>query len=144
MLGDVMKESMQIAYSFAKHYAYNVLKIDYFERNEIHVHAPEGATPKDGPSAGVAITTSLLSLAMKKPVKQNLGMTGEISLRGQVLKIGGVKEKILAAKREGIIEVIFPKENEDDVLELKKHITEGMTIHYASTYDDVFKIAFEY
>lgn len=143
-LGNVMKESMQIAYSYARSYAYDLLHNDYFEKNEIHIHAPEGATPKDGPSAGITITTALLSLALNKPVKQNLGMTGEISLRGKVMKIGGVKEKILAAKRENIRELIFPKSNEDDINELKKYIVEGMTIHYASTYNDVYKIAFEY
>ena len=139
-----MKESMQIAYSFARSYAYDDLKNDYLERNEVHIHAPEGAIPKDGPSAGVTITTALVSLATNKPVKQNLGMTGEISLRGKVMKIGGVKEKILAAKRENITELIFPKSNEDDVNELKPYIKEGMTLHYAETYDDVYKIAFQY
>jgi len=138
-----MKESMQISYSYARTYAHDILKTDYFERNEVHVHAPEGATPKDGPSAGVTIVTALLSLAMKKPIKQNVGMTGEISLRGKVMKIGGVKEKILAAKREGVMELIFPKTNKESVEDLKKYITEGLTIHYAETYEDVFKIVFE-
>jgi len=142
-LGSVMKESMQISYSYARTYAHDILKTDYFERNEVHVHAPEGATPKDGPSAGVTIVTALLSLAMKKPIKQNVGMTGEISLRGKVMKIGGVKEKILAAKREGVMELIFPKTNKESVEDLKKYITEGLTIHYAETYEDVFKIVFE-
>jgi endopeptidase La len=142
-LGNVMKESMQIAYSYAKTYAHENLKSDYFEKHEVHVHAPEGATPKDGPSAGVTITTALLSLAMNKPIKENLGMTGEISFRGKVLKIGGVKEKILAAKREGLKELIFPKSNKENIDELKPYIKEGLIIHYVDVYEDVFKIAFE-
>ena len=137
-----MKESMQIAYSFARTFAHEVLRSEFFERHEVHLHAPEGATPKDGPSAGITITTALLSLAMNKPIKQNMGMTGEISLRGLVLKIGGVKEKILAAKREGVTELLFPKANRENIEELKKYILEGLTIHYVETYDDVFKIVF--
>ena len=141
-LGNVMKESMQIAYTFAKTFLHDQLKNDFLENYEVHIHAPEGATPKDGPSAGVTITSALVSLAIKKPAKQNIAMTGEISLRGKVLKIGGVKEKILAAKREGIKELIFPKSNQDDILDLKPYITEGMKIHYAETYDQVYQILF--
>jgi len=103
---------MQIAYSFAKEFAYNLLKENYLEFNEVHIHAPSGAIPKDGPSAGITIASALISLAIRKPLKQNIGMTGEISLRGKVLKIGGIKEKILAAKRENLKEVIVPKSNE--------------------------------
>jgi ATP-dependent Lon protease, bacterial type len=142
-LGSVMKESMHIAYTFAKSYLHEKLNNDFLETHEVHVHAPEGATPKDGPSAGITITSGLISLALQKPVKQNIGMTGEISLRGKVLKIGGVKEKILAAKREGITELIFPKSNKEDIEELPKYITEGMTMHFVETYDEVFKILFE-
>ena len=138
-----MKESMQIAYTFAKSYLHDKLKNDFLETFEVHIHAPEGATPKDGPSAGVTITSALISLAVQRPVKQNIGMTGEISLRGKILKIGGVKEKILAAKREGINELIFPLSNKDDVEDLKSYITEGIKLNYAETYDDVYQILFE-
>jgi len=141
-LGSVMKESMQIAYTYAKSYLHSQLKNDFLERNEVHIHAPEGATPKDGPSAGITIASSLVSLALKKPAKQNVGMTGELSLRGKVMKIGGIKEKILAAKREGINELIVPKDNEENVLDLKPYVTEGMKIHYVETYEEVYKILF--
>jgi len=137
-----MKESMQIAYTYAKAFLHSELKNDFLERNEVHIHAPEGATPKDGPSAGITIASSLVSLALKKPAKQNVGMTGELSLRGKVMKIGGIKEKILAAKREGINELIIPKDNEENVLDLKPYVTEGMTIHYVETFDEVYKILF--
>jgi len=141
-LGGVMKESMQIAYTFAKHFANKVLRNSFLEHNEVHIHAPEGATPKDGPSAGITITSALLSLTIRKPVKQNVAMTGEISLRGKVMKIGGIKEKILAAKREKIMELIVPKGNEEDVRMLKDYIKEGITFHFAEDYLDVFKILF--
>ena len=138
-----MKESMQIAYTFAKSFLHK-RNINYLEKNEVHIHAPEGATPKDGPSAGITITSALVSLALGKPVKQNVAMTGEISLRGKVLPIGGVKEKILAAKREGIYELLFPKANQDNVEDLPEYIKEGLTLHFVETYDEVYKILFEY
>ena len=141
-LGAVMKESMQIAYTFAKHFSNTVLKNNFLENNEVHIHAPEGATPKDGPSAGITITSSLMSLALRKPVKQNVAMTGEVSLRGKVMKIGGLKEKILAARREKIMELIVPKSNEEDVRMLKDYIKEGIKFHYAEDYIDVFKVLF--
>lgn len=141
-LGNVMKESMNIAYTFAKHFSNQVLKNNFLENHEVHIHAPEGATPKDGPSAGITITSALISLAMKKPVKQNVAMTGEISLRGKVMKIGGIKEKILAARREKIMELIVPKSNEEDVRMLKDYIKEGIVFHYAEDYLDVFKVLF--
>ena len=109
----------------------------------MHIHAPEGAIPKDGPSAGITITTALLSLALDTPIKQDVGMTGEISLRGKVMKIGGVKEKILAAQREGLKELIFPIENKDDVEELNEEIKEGIKFNYVSEYYEVFEIMFE-
>lgn len=141
-LGGVMKESMHIAYTFAKHFSNQVLKNSFLENNEVHIHAPEGATPKDGPSAGVTITSALLSLALHKPIKQNIAMTGEISLRGKVMKIGGIKEKILAAKREKITEIIVPKANQEDVRILKDYIKEGIKFHYAEEYIEIFKILF--
>ena len=106
---------MQIAYTYAKSYLNDVKKNNFLEKNEVHIHAPEGATPKDGPSAGITIASALISLALQKPIKQNVAMTGELSLRGKVMKIGGVKEKILAARREGIHEIIVPKDNEENV-----------------------------
>lgn len=141
-LGGVMKESMQIAYTFAKHFANEILKNNFLEKNEVHIHAPEGATPKDGPSAGITITSALLSLSLQKPLKQNIAMTGEISLRGKVMKIGGLKEKILAAKREKISEIIVPKANQEDVRMLAEYIKEGITFHYAENYIEIFKILF--
>lgn len=119
-LGDVMKESASIAHSYAKnflnlHHTDNEGAIKYLETTDLHIHFPEGAVPKDGPSAGVAITSSLISLALDKPMSKEIGMTGEISLNGKVLPIGGVKEKTMAASREGIKTLIFPKANEKDV-----------------------------
>merc|ERR1712159_424345 len=103
----------------------------------IHMHIPEGATPKDGPSAGIAMTTSLLSYALNKPVRNNLAMTGEITLTGKVLPVGGIKEKTIAAKRSGIDTIIIPKENQKDFEELDDNIKDGMTVHYAEYYRDV-------
>jgi len=134
---------MQIAYTYAKSYLNDMKKNDFLEKNEVHIHAPEGATPKDGPSAGITIASALISLALQKPIKQNVAMTGELSLRGKVMKIGGVKEKILAARREGIHEIIVPKENEENVKDLKPYITDGLTVHFVETYDEVYKILFE-
>lgn len=106
-LKKVMEESIQIAYTYARKTA-NKLGNNYLDSNNVHIHVPEGATPKDGPSAGITITTALLSLAFDLPIPSNLAMTGEISLTGKVLAIGGLKEKIVAAKREGITQVIIP------------------------------------
>ncbi|KAG2377593.1 hypothetical protein C9374_009109 [Naegleria lovaniensis] len=144
-MGDVMKESTSIAYTYAKNHLYSIdPKNDYFRKTHIHMHIPEGATPKDGPSAGVTMVTSLLSLALNKPVKHNLAMTGELTITGKVLTIGGVKEKVIAAKRSGISQVIMPAGNRRDWDELDKTITEGVKVHFVDYYSDVFKIAFEY
>lgn len=144
-LGDVMKESAHIAYSFIQgHIAkYCPQKKDFFKKACIHVHVPEGATPKDGPSAGVTLASSLLSLAMNKASKKGFAMTGELSLTGQVLAIGGIKEKTIAARRMGIMNIICPKANEDDVKELPKEVTEGVHYYFADTYDDVAKVIFD-
>ena len=143
-LGDVMKESSQIAYTHARH---KLNELDenntFFDANRIHLHTPEGATPKDGPSAGVSMTTALLSLAMGKPVKQDLAMTGELSLTGMVLPVGGIKEKVIAARRSGVKTIVLPNANQRDVDELADYLKDGLDIHYAKTYDDVFKVAFE-
>ncbi|MEE9334012.1 MAG: endopeptidase La [Granulosicoccaceae bacterium] len=143
-LGKVMTESAQIAHSFVttncKKWG---ISEDYFLKSALHIHVPEGATPKDGPSAGISITSALISLAMNKAVKKNLAMTGELTLTGEVLPIGGVREKLIASRRLGIKEVILPAGNERDVQELPKHITKGLKIYYASHYDDVFKRLFK-
>ncbi len=141
--GDVMKESSQIAWSYLqselKHYAPTRA---FFEKSEVHMHIPEGATPKDGPSAGITMVTALLSLLLNTPVKQNLGMTGELTLTGMVLPIGGLKEKLIAAKRSGVKTLIFPKENYRDYDELPEYLKKGLDVHFVTRYQDVFKIAF--
>lgn len=145
---DVMKESSSIAYTVAKKIlADKQPNNDFFEKYPIHMHTPEGATPKDGPSAGCAMVTALLSLAMNKPVKNNLAMTGEITLTGKVLQIGGVREKTIGAKYAGVNEIILPQDNKRDWEELEKEapeVTKGMTVHFASYYEDIYKVAFEY
>ena len=142
-LGKVMIESSQIAHSYAtKHAAKFGVKDDFFMKHSLHLHVPEGATPKDGPSAGISITSALLSLALKKPIPKDFAMTGEITLTGEVLPVGGIREKLIAAQRVGVKSVILPKANQSDVKELPKHIPAGLKIHYAGRYDDVFKILF--
>jgi len=141
--GDVMKESAQIAWSFVgsevRRYA---PKQKFFEKQEVHIHIPEGATPKDGPSAGITMVTALLSLLLKTSVAKDLGMTGELTLTGKVLPIGGLKEKLIAAKRSKLKTLIFPKDNKRDYDELPDYLKKGVTVHFVNTYDDVFKIAF--
>ena len=142
-LGEVMKESSLIAHTFARSYLSGVAPSNaYLEEASLHLHVPEGATPKDGPSAGVTMVTSLLSLAMDTPARSDLAMTGELSLTGRVLPIGGVKEKTIAARRAGVRHVIFPKANERDYAELPEILTEDLTAHFAQTYDDVYRVAF--
>jgi ATP-dependent Lon protease len=142
-LGSVMQESAQIAYSYV---ASNLDKLgvrpDFFDNAMIHLHVPEGATPKDGPSAGITMATSLLSLAMNKPIKRNVGMTGELTLTGKVLPIGGVTEKIIACKRAGISEVILPIDNQRDFDEMPDYLKENLTVHFAAEYIDVAKLCF--
>lgn len=142
-LGDVMKESCQIALTVARGYLKDVEGGNSFlETHHLHLHVPEGATPKDGPSAGVTITTALLSLALNRPVVRDLAMTGEISLTGKVMPVGGIKEKIIAAKRSGVRTVILPEENRKDFDELADYIREDITVHFVSQYEDVFRVAF--
>ncbi|KAK0057975.1 lon protease mitochondrial [Biomphalaria pfeifferi] len=142
-LGNVMKESAHLAYTFAKAFtAKNFPDNDFMQRAHIHLHVPEGATPKDGPSAGCTIVTALLSLMLNKPVRQNLAMTGEVSLIGKILPVGGIKEKTIAAKRVGVTCVIMPAENKKDYSDLPKFITDGLEIHFVENYDEVFKLAF--
>ncbi|WP_300461882.1 endopeptidase La [Desulfobacula sp.] len=142
-LGDVMQESATIAYSFvrANTGSFKISK-EYFDKAFIHIHVPEGATPKDGPSAGVTITTALVSLATRKVINRPLAMTGEITLTGKVLPVGGIKEKIIAARRSGIQEIILPDGCIPEFKMLPDHIKEGITFHFAKKYKDVFKIVF--
>ena len=120
----------------------NKKSVDFIEEKDIHIHFPEGSTPKDGPSAGITITSALISLALDKPLIPEIGLTGEISLNGKVLPIGGFKEKIMAASREGIKTLIFPKANEKDINKLPEYIKEGITFYFVDDYIDVFKIIF--
>ncbi|HXH54446.1 MAG TPA: endopeptidase La [Gammaproteobacteria bacterium] len=141
-LGDVMKESIQAAITVVRSRA-SALGIpdDFYENHDIHVHVPEGATPKDGPSAGIAMCTALVSVFTGIPVRKDVAMTGEITLRGQVLPIGGLKEKLLAARRAGIQNVIIPDENKPELAEIAKEVYEGMTIHAVHWIDEVLDLA---
>nr|CAB3263468.1 lon protease homolog, mitochondrial [Phallusia mammillata] len=143
-LGDVMKESARIATTVARSFLRNKEpKNKFFNGANLHVHVPEGATPKDGPSAGCTMVTALLSLALNRPVRQDVAMTGEVSLTGKVLPVGGIKEKTLAAKRAGVTCLIFPRENEKDFNDLADYIREGVEVHFVSEYAQVFDIAFQ-
>ena len=141
-LKQVISESVQIAYIFARKFA-SEKSNSFLDKYSLHLHVPEGATPKDGPSAGITITTALLSLAFNKSVIRNLAMTGEISLNGKVIAIGGLKEKIVAAKREGVTTVIMPKHNQHSWAELNDALKEGITPHFVEEYAQVYDIAFE-
>ena len=141
-LGDVMKESATIAHEWVMAH-HKELGIDpkMFEENDVNIHVPEGAIPKDGPSAGITMVTSLVSTYTGRKVKERIAMTGETTLRGRVMPVGGVKEKILAAKRAGITELILSEENRKDIAEIKPEYIEGLTFHYVRTNDDVLKLA---
>jgi ATP-dependent Lon protease len=142
-LGDVMQESTQIAYTVARAILAQVEPDnDYFDTMDIHMHVPEGATPKDGPSAGITMVTSMLSLAMGRPIRNDLAMTGECSLTGKVMAVGGIKEKIMAARRSGIQVVILPQACRRDFDEIPDYLKEGLEVHYADHYDKVYEIAF--
>jgi len=137
-LGDVMKESVQAARSFIRSRAVTFgIRPTLFERREVHVHVPEGATPKDGPSAGIAMCTSMVSALTGIPVRRDIAMTGEITLRGRVLPIGGLKEKLLAALRGGLGTVLIPRENEKDLAEIPDNVKRGLTIIPVNTVDEV-------
>lgn len=141
-LGDVMKESAVIALEFLKsHSSWLDLDQEAFDSHNVHVHVPEGATPKDGPSAGVTMLTSLASLFTQRRVKKNLAMTGEITLRGEVLPVGGIKEKILAAKRAGIKEIILCEKNRHDIEEIKQDYLKGLTFHFVTNMKEVLDLA---
>lgn len=141
-LGDVMKESAMAALSYVRSNAEELdVKVNSFDKLDIHIHVPEGATPKDGPSAGVTLATALISVLSDKKVDRFVGMTGEITLKGRVLPIGGIKEKAIAAARSGIKKIVIPKDNEKDVDDIPDEVREVLEIHYAESLDDVLKIA---
>jgi ATP-dependent Lon protease len=143
-LGDVMKESASAALSVVRARTERLgIDLDFLQKHDIHVHVPEGATPKDGPSAGIAITTALVSMLTKNPVRSDVAMTGEITLRGRVLPIGGLKEKLLAALRGGIRTVVIPEENKKDLADIPKNVTEGLEIITAKWIDQVLDVALE-
>jgi ATP-dependent Lon protease len=143
-LGDVMQESAQAALSYIRSRANHLgLPKDFYRNLDIHVHVPEGAIPKDGPSAGITIATGLASALAKVPVRRDIAMTGEITLRGKVLPIGGLKEKLLAAHRAGIFEAVLPRENEKDLADLPENLRTAMKVHLVDQMDDVLRIALE-
>lgn len=144
-LGSVMKESSQLALLLARRELANHApdsRKAFYEENELHLHCPEGATPKDGPSAGITMVTALLSLGLDTPVRADLAMTGEVSLNGKVLAIGGVKEKTIAARRAGCKALVFPQTNRRDFDELPAYLKEGLEVHFATDYSEVFAVAF--
>src|SRR5688572_433821 len=141
-LGDVMQESAQAALSWVRSKAAELsLAEDFHSKIDIHVHVPEGAIPKDGPSAGITMATTLVSALTKIPTRRDVAMTGEITLRGKVLPIGGVKEKVLAAHRAGVTNIILPRDNEKDLADIPKNVLDAMALHLVSTMDEVLKIA---
>jgi ATP-dependent Lon protease len=141
-LGDVMQESAQAAMSYVRTKAeeYGIPK-DFNRKTDVHVHVPEGAIPKDGPSAGITLATALVSALTRVPIRKDVAMTGEITLRGKVLPIGGVKEKVLAAHRAGIKNLILPKDNEKDLADIPKNVLDTLNIFMVQTVDEVLNIA---
>jgi len=143
-LGDVMKESAQAALSYVRSRADRLgIQPDFFENCDLHLHVPAGAIPKDGPSAGITMATALASLLTSRPIHSNLAMTGEITLRGKVMPIGGVKEKVLAARRAGITTIILPKRNEKDLEDIPPNVQQEMKFRFVETMDDVLDVALE-
>lgn len=144
-LGEVMKESCQAALSYIRsRYDIFGLRKDFFNSLDIHVHVPEGAVPKDGPSAGIAITTAMVSALTKIPVKKEVAMTGEITLRGRILEIGGVKEKVIAAHRAGIKKIIMPKDNKKDLEDIPKYVLDDLKFYYVFHMDEVLPLALSF
>ncbi|MBO5374418.1 MAG: endopeptidase La, partial [Clostridia bacterium] len=143
LLGDVMKESAEIAISYIRENAERLgINPDFYASSDIHIHALEGAVPKDGPSAGVTMTTALVSVLASRPVRRDIAMTGEISLRGKVLPIGGLKEKTIAAYSAGVTNILIPKDNVKDLEEIDPIVREKVNFIPCKTLDDVFKVAF--
>lgn len=143
-LGKVMGESSEIALTYARIFLREVDSPNNFlDEASVHMNMPEGATPKDGPSAGVTMTSALLSLALDRPVTADMAMTGELTLTGKVLRVGGIKEKALAARRENVGNIVLPMSNQADFLELKPHLRAGLTAHFVDHYDDIYRLAFE-
>jgi ATP-dependent Lon protease len=143
-LGNVMQESAKAALSFVRSRSEKLgLDPAFFEKNDIHLHIPAGSTPKDGPSAGVTMATSLVSLVSGSPVRPDVGMTGEITLRGQVLPVGGIKEKVLAAHRSGLKTIILPTRNEADLEDLPEEVRKSIHFIFAESVDDVLASALE-
>lgn len=143
-LGETMKESAEIAYSYViAHLKDYGCDLDFFDMSMVHLHVPEGATPKDGPSAGVTMATALVSLARKERIKRPLAMTGELTLTGQVLPVGGIREKVIAARRSKIMELILPHANRRDFEELPDYLREGINVHFARNYREVFEYVFQ-
>lgn len=143
-LGDVMQESARAALSYVRSRAKQLgIAPDFFQNTDLHLHVPAGAQPKDGPSAGVTMVTALVSLLTGKPIKSHVGMTGEITLRGQVLPVGGIKEKVLAAHRAGLKTIILPARNEIDLEELPKEIKAKLDFKFVKTMDEVLRYALE-
>jgi ATP-dependent Lon protease len=141
-LGDVMKESAMAALSFIRSRAKQIgVDEDFYANQDIHVHVPAGAIPKDGPSAGVTMLSAMVSLLTGKKIRKDLAMTGEITLRGQVLPVGGIKDKMLAAHRAGIKTIIMPKDNEKDLEDLPEKVRSDMTFHFVDKMMDVIKLA---
>ncbi len=143
-LGDVMQESAQAALSYVRSRAHHLgLPSDFYRNVDIHIHVPEGAIPKDGPSAGITLATALASALAKIPVRRDLAMTGEVTLRGKVLAIGGLKEKLLAAHRAGIFEAILPEDNRKDLPDIPENLRTAMKLNFVDMMDEVLKIALE-
>ena len=141
-LGDVMKESAQTGISYIRSISEDYhIDPEFFQKHDIHIHVPEGAVPKDGPSAGITMATAILSAVTGKPVRADVAMTGEITLRGRVLPIGGLKEKLLAAKNAGMKTVLVPAKNERDVEEISTEITKGLEIKFVTHMNEVLKEA---
>jgi ATP-dependent Lon protease len=143
-LGDVMQESAQAALSYVRSRSHHLgLPKDFYRNVDIHIHVPEGAIPKDGPSAGITLATALASALARIPVRRDLAMTGEVTLRGKVLAIGGLKEKLLAAHRAGIFEAILPEDNRKDLPDIPENLKSAMKLNFVDTMDEVLKIALE-
>lgn len=141
-LGDVMQESARAAFSYVRANAFKLgIKNDFYKNTDIHIHVPEGAVPKDGPSAGITITTALISALTGRAVHHEIAMTGEVTLRGRVLAIGGLKEKTLAAYRAGIKKIIIPLQNKPDYNELPDVVKKNITFVYADNMEDVYSVA---